>query len=411
MKLNAATMILVTVLMVGPTVSGQQPVVIDIDAPDRQVFIVGVPDIAGGSNAAKTVTKVLRNDLFLMPGYRVRDGAAQKGLDIDATTWSSRGAHGVITGQARAGGTELELRFYRLAASVDPPLTKTYRGKAADARGWAHDFVNEVLRKLTGVPGPFGTQIAFARKIKPGRKDVYAASMDGNGVRRVSRGIGVAMLPTFGKNHIWYTQLTRTGSFITHGDAGRKRIIVGPSTNMAPSVCDGRVYFASSRDGNSEIYSARTDGTGVKRLTRNRAIDVSPACGPGGKLAFVSNRHGSPQIFVMNRDGSGTKRVTFRGSHNQTPAWCMDPDNPTIAFTGRDKGFDVFTVNLKTKQYTRVTHGSGSNKDPAFSPDCRLLAFSSTRRGGAGVYLSSPDGLEQHLIIKGTAETIRWSQH
>ncbi len=52
----------------------------------------------------------------------------------------------------------------------------------------------------------------------------------------------------------------------------------------------------------------------------------------------------------------------------------------------------------------------GDNKDPAFSPDCRLIAFSSNRRGSPGVYLSGQDGLDQNQVIDGVAETVRWAR-
>jgi TolB protein len=112
----------------------------------------------------------------------------------------------------------------------------------------------------------------------------------------------------------------------------------------------------------------------------------------------------------MNIDGTNLKRVTFRGNHNQTPVWCKDPKQPLIAFSGRDQNFDIFTVNLETQEYQRLTQGQGDNKDPAFSPDCRLIAFSSNRRGSPGVYLSGQDGLDQNQVIAGKAETIRWAR-
>jgi TolB protein len=110
----------------------------------------------------------------------------------------------------------------------------------------------------------------------------------------------------------------------------------------------------------------------------------------------------------MSASGGAAKRITYKGSYNQTPAWCFDPDSPLIAFTGRSDGdFDVFTVNLKTGKYNRLTQGQGSNKDPAFSPDCRMVAFASSR---GGIYISNPDGLNQNLVVKGGAETVRWSR-
>jgi TolB protein len=178
--------------------------------------------------------------------------------------------------------------------------------------------------------------------------------------------------------------------------------------NMGPMLCNGRVYFSSTRDGNSEIYSAALDGSDQRRLTRDPGIDVSPSCGPGGRVAFVSSRHGGPQIFVMNGDGSNQQRVTYRGNHNQTPSFCPDPQNPLIAFTARDGGgFDIVTINLNTGEYKRLTQGQGINQDPAFSPDCRMVAFSSSR---GGIFIMSPDGLNQTKVLNGPLTTIRWGR-
>src|SRR5690606_3156977 len=139
--------------------------------------------------------------------------------------------------------------------------------------------------------------------------------------------------------------LTERGSFITRSGKAGKPVLGGNGLTMGPAVCHGRIFFTSTRDGNSEIYSAATNGSDVRRLTNNPAIDTSPTCGPNGKLAFVSARHGSPQIFTMNADGSDVKRVTFRGTHNQTPVWCTGGVNKNlIAFSGRDGTFDIFTL-------------------------------------------------------------------
>ena len=353
-----------------------------------------------------------------MPGFRVigpssvRHDPAAKGLEVDLNAWATLGANGVIKGTV--GGNEsvlrVELRFYQSSGSEIPAMAMVYQGSASDLRKWMHDFANRVIGVVTGTYGPFGTEIAFARKHGPGHKSVYAADMDGHGVRKVSSGRGVSMLPSFGKGSIWYTRMTKEGMFITNTRVGGRRVIGGKGITMAPAICGKRVYFSSSRSGNPEIYSSNLDGSSIQRLTRHRAIDVSPTCGPRGRIAFVSNRHGSPQIFVMNGDGTGVERVTFRGSHNQTPVWCQDPQHPLIAFSGRDGSFDIFTVNLVTKEYKRLTQGQGDNKDPAFSPDCRLVAFASNRSGGSGVYLSGQDGIDQHLVVSGVAETVRWAR-
>ncbi|MBC7174471.1 MAG: PD40 domain-containing protein, partial [Polyangiaceae bacterium] len=334
----------------------------------------------------------------------------QEGLDVRRAAWTGIGAQGVVKGEVRANGDRIavELRLYEVGQSDQVSLTRTYEGSVGELRTFVHRFGNDVLGKLFQRPGAFDTQIAFARRIGTGRKDVMVADYDGAGAKRISPNEGVSMLPAFGQRSVWYSRLTPMGMYITDSTANNRRIIESQGLNMGVSLCEGRVYFSSTRDGNSEIYTSALDGTRIRRLTNDPAIDVSPTCGPDGRIAFVSNRHGGPQIFVMNQNGGEVQRVTFRGYHNQTPAWCPDSSRPLLAFTGRDRSLDVFTVNLNTQEYTRITQAQGVNKDPAFSPDCRMIAFHSSRQGG-GIYLSNTSGFNQNRILQGHAETIRWS--
>lgn len=391
-------------------------VVIDVSAPERALYRIAVPNLLGEAEMGNAGAETLRNDFRLVSLFEVLDARSflpdpAEGLGITPGSWSSVGAQGVIRGQVtRVGGQiRVEMRLYELSRGASATLTRTYNGAPGELRNFMHDFANLVLEQLTGRRGAFGTRITFARRVREGRKDVYVASFDGHSVSRVSSGRGVAMLPAFGPGGVWYSLLTDTGMFITRtGTEERPLIDAEESINMGVSICGSRAFFTSTRDGNAEIYSSALDGTDVRRLTDHPGIDVSPACGgPGGLIAFVSNRHGSPQIFGMDANGGGVRRLTYRGSYNQTPAWCPIGEERLLAFTGRAAGLDVFTVRIDTQQYTRLTQGQGVNKDPAFSPDCRMLAFYSTR---GGIYISNPEGLNQQLVIPGVAETLRWSR-
>jgi TolB protein len=66
---------------------------------------------------------------------------------------------------------------------------------------------------------------------------------------------------------------------------------------------------------------------------------------------------------------------------------------------------DIFSINTATGALRRLTEGSGSNSDPTFAPDGRLIAYSSTR---GGIYLMNQDGLGQTRILPGVGESLRW---
>jgi len=423
---SAALAALVTVALPAtgqPPAEGPDPelpeggLVVDVDAPENALYKIAVADLIGNTALGAPAAAVVRNDLELISLFDVLPPQGYPTRDLDSLElvpggWASMHAQGVVKGEVRGSGSNVtvEMRFYELNRGTTATVTQTYTGGEADIRRFMHLFGNKVVEAVTGEAAHFDTKLAYARRIGPGRKDVYCAHYDGYAERRVSNGDGIAMLPAFGPDHwVWYSKLTPLGMFITKAGISDRPIISGNGLTMSPSICDGRIYFSSTRDGNAEIYSSNMEGGQIRRLTNNTAIDVSPSCGPNNKIAFVSNRHGSPQIWIMNTDGSDQRRITFRGNHNQTPSICPLPNRPLIAFTGRQDGLDIFVVNYVTQDYTRITQGQGANKDPTFSPDCRMIAFSSSRRGG-GIYITNPRGFNQNKVIDGETETLRWSR-
>src|SRR5204863_10166711 len=168
---------------------------------------------------------------------------------------------------------------------------------------------------------------------------------------------------------------------VASGGGRARRVSKQPGLNTGASWSpDGRVLaLTMSYEGNSEIYRiSPEDGRVLGRLTQSAAIDSSPSFSPdGSQIAFVSNRQGSPQIFVMSASGGGAKRVTFQGKYNQTPRWSPRSDRSQIAFTGRDERgvFDIFILDVRSGRIDRIVpQARGSNLDPTWSPDGRLLA-------------------------------------
>ena len=236
------------------------------------------------------------------------------------------------------------------------------------------------------------------------------ATFDGDRVSRVSSGEGISMLPAFGRGGVWYSILTEERMFITRTGVNDRPIIESDGLNMGVSVCGGRVYFSSTRDGNSEIYSANLRGEDVRRLTDHPGIDVSPTCGgPGGKIAFVSTRHGSPQIFSMNANGGGVSRITFRGHHNQTPQWCTGGPRrpaPRVHRPGRQlrrvHGEPPHAgVHPPSRRARAPTRTRPSAPTAGWSRSTPRAAASSSR---------APRAWNQNLVIPGHAETLRWSR-
>src|SRR2546426_387300 len=140
-----------------------------------------------------------------------------------------------------------------------------------------------------------------------------------------------------------------------------------------------QLAFASTVDGNPEIYVINSNGTGSTRLTfSDPASDAEPARSPDGtKIAFRSDRSGSPEIYVINADGSNPVRLTDAAGGNFHPAW--SPDGTKIAFASKRNGNpEIFVMNADGSAVTQLTSSGGNSEGhshPAWYPDGRKIAF------------------------------------
>jgi TolB protein len=135
------------------------------------------------------------------------------------------------------------------------------------------------------------------------------------------------------------------------------------------------------------------DGSGVRRLTNHPAIDTTPTWSPAGnEIAFTSDRSGTPQIYVVSADGIGSPRRVSVESYADRPTWAPAPYNE-IAYAARSgPGYDIKIYDVASGERRQITFGEGSNESPAFAPNGRHLAFTSTRKGKSHVFTIARDG-------------------
>ena len=325
--------------------------------------------------------------------------------------WSDVGAEGLVKGVVRLEGGQViaELKLFDVLAAQEQ-LHKTYRMPADQVRRLAHRFADDLVQFFTSEPGPFETQVAFAKAVDhPRRKEIFVSDWDGHGQRQVTKNTDLDLLPNWipDGSGIIYTRYEDQHPDLVEvvlATLKNKTLSKHGDLNSGGAVSpDGRkLAWSMSVDGNADIYLMDFGGGEMTRLTSEPGIDTSPTWSPDGRqLAFVSQRGGSPQIYAMNGDGSAVRRLTYQGSYNQTPRW--SPRGDLIAFTARDERaiFDLFTLNVQTGQVSRITQDQGNNSDPSWSPNGRLLIFVSTRSGKPELWVATPDGNSQQQLTHG----------
>jgi len=116
----------------------------------------------------------------------------------------------------------------------------------------------------------------------------------------------------------------------------------------------------------------------------------SPAWDPDGdKLVFSSiDRSGFSDLYVYDTRGNELQRLTNDYYDERDPAW--SPNGKLIAFSsdrtseGRYGYYNLFSYNVDDGRIRYVTYGERHDFSPRWSPDGAYLVFTSTRHDSTG---------------------------
>jgi len=392
------------------------------------------------AEAARIVAQVLWDDLDFEREFRMiaRDvyrtiPTARSLIDLPFDQWRELGADGVISCTVESSGAnqiEITARLFSVR-SLDSAWGVVYSGTTNNLRRYAHQLSDELHRHQRGLEGVARSRIAFVSDrdsdsvlgLVENRpvKEIYLADYDGANQRRVTVSRVLNLFPSWspdGRSIAYTSYLTGFPDVIvSHMFEGRMTKPAGGTTavhNSLPAFSpDGsQIAFNTNRDDNNDVWVANVDGTSVRRLTNNPAIDTSPTWSPNGQqIAFVSDRSGAPQVYVIGADGTGLRRLTYE-SYCDRPTWSPAPYNE-IAYSSRTgPGHDIKVLELATNEVRQLTFGLGSNESPSYSPNGRHVAFTSTRGSGMKqIYTIGRDGNGlRRLTSAGNNEMPAWSK-
>jgi TolB protein len=279
-----------------------------------------------------------------------------------------------------------------------------------DLRATGHRIADMIFEKLVGVPGVFGTQIAYVSEEKrpdnSKRFRLIVSDADGENAKIIADSPQPLMSPAWspdarrlayvsfeGNASQVYVQTLRTGT--------RERVSARAGVNGSPAFSpDGRLLSLTlSRDqGNLDIFTLDLGTQVLRQLTTDNAIDTEATWTPDGRqIYFMSDRAGGPQIYRVGAEpGARAERVTFEGVYNARPR--ISPDGKQIAVVyGQNNTYRIGVIDAANGNLQLLTTGR-LDESPSFAPNGAQIIYA-TRDGGRGVLAAvTTDGRIQQEI-------------
>ena len=375
------------------------------DGPDAPYDIDGV--IAADLNRSGRFRPIPEADMLQKPTASV---------EIDFDDWSILNVEAVIIGKiTQTGANAYSVQFQAFDVFKREQLVG-YRMPASRAtmRRVAHRAADMIYEKLTGIPGVFGTKVAYVNASGKGENRNYSlivSDMDGENQFTIMESSDPIMSPAWSPDsrQLAYVSFENDVSTIfvqTLRTGNRIKVSSRAGINGAPAFSpDGRklVLTLGGVDGNLDIHVLDLRTRDLTRLTSNRAIDTEGSWSPDGEtIYFTSDRSGGPQVYRVGVSGGTPERVTFEGGYNARPR--LSPDGSRLALVTLDRGnYRIGVLDLEDNDLLIVSRGQ-QDESPSFAPNSDSLIYATRQSGNGVLEMVSADGLVRQRLGSGQGD-------
>ena len=184
-------------------------------------------------------------------------------------------------------------------------------------------------------------------------------------------------------------------------DSSVTRIPREGSNDFDPMWIGDHIYFLSDRDGPVTLFSFDTKTQQVKALFKNEGFDLkSASAGPDG---IVYEQFGSIHLFDLHSGKSHEVHIQVAGDMPQVRPRFEKIDDPQImnahiSPTGARAVFEahgeILTVPAEKGDVRNLTNTPGvAERDPAWSPDGKSIAYFSDESGEYALHIRDQNGL------------------
>ncbi len=195
-----------------------------------------------------------------------------------------------------------------------------------------------------------------------------------------------------------------------------ENITGSPTQDIFPMWNNDKIYFVSERERPTNLYCYDLNTKETRKVTDFKEFDIKfPSIG-GNAIVFENGGF----IYLFDLTTQKTQKVTIRIANDFITgrsmlkdaskfinSFSLAPDGKRIAFDARGA---VWSVPAKTGITKRLTQTTGvHDRDVAWSPDGKYIAFISDRTGEDEIWLVNQDGSSEPVQITKNGDTYKYS--
>ncbi|MBN9077599.1 MAG: Tol-Pal system beta propeller repeat protein TolB [Rhizobiales bacterium 65-79] len=157
------------------------------------------------------------------------------------------------------------------------------------------------------------------------------------------------------------------------------------------------------------------DGANQRYLSSGKALAITPRFSPNRQeITYMSYESGQPRVYLLQIETGQRELVGNFPGMTFAPRFSPDGQKVIMSLLRDDGNSNIFTMDLRSRNTTRLTTADAIDTSPSYSPDGSQITFTSDRGGGTGhsqIYVMGADGSNQHRISfgNGSYSTPVWS--
>jgi TolB protein len=176
-------------------------------------------------------------------------------------------------------------------------------------------------------------------------------------------------------------------------------------------IAESKIFYVKITGADKEIWEMDYDGANQRPLTQLGTVSLSPRISPdSSRLAFASLGRDGFQIRMFSLVLNRMVNFTGVGGTNITPAW--SPNGKDIAYSSSRSGDpEIWVSDANGALARRITSFRGPDVSPVFNPRTgSQIAWISGRTGLPQLYIMDTDGSAvQRMTDGGYATSVSWS--